>query len=169
MSVTWRQTRGLTLLNSTDNNRAFSVHEKYPIIYWFSLTLCLGDLRFPLIPITGNTVPLSRETISHLSAQQENMRKHLPCPEELMTLWWKSAPPPSLCLPYLTSALPLCQSSLWPLESRGGSGGCSGVWATEQQSRSDHQELNSAAATGGRVIHMLQFVYILCVGCTGSK
>lgn len=120
MSVAWRQTKGLALLNSTDNNCAFCIHEKSPIIYWFSLTLCLGDLRLPLIPITGNTVPLSRETISHLSAQQENMRKHLSGPEELMTLWCKSAPPPSFCLPSLTLALLLCQPSLWPLGGRGG-------------------------------------------------
>lgn len=101
MSVALRQIRGLALLNTTDNNRVFCILEKSTIIYWFSLTLCLGDLRLPLIPITGNTVALSRETISHLSVQQENMRKHLPGPEELMTVWWKQRP-----TSLLVSALP---------------------------------------------------------------
>lgn len=169
MSVAWRQIRGLALLNTTDNKRAFCIHEKSLIIYWLGLTLCLGDLRLPLIPITGNTVPLSRETISHLSVQLGNMRKHLPGPEELMTLWWKSAPPPSFCLPSLASALPLCQSSLWPLGRRGGKVAVA-VW-TEQQSQSDHQgisqKLNSASSTGGRVF-MCRSLGI-CVGCTGGS
>lgn len=174
--VAWRQIRLLALLNTTDNKRAFCIDEKSPIIYWLSLTLCLSDLRLPLIPITGNTVPLSRETISHLSAQQENMRKHLPGPEELITLWWKSAPPPSasLLLPSpppphpLASALPLCQSSLWPLGRRGGN---SGVEATEQQSESDHQGISQklcfASSTGGRVSTCCSLG--MCVGCTGGS
>jgi len=98
-SVARRQIKGLALLNSTDNICAFCIHEKSPIIYWFSITLCLGDLRLPLIPITGNTVPLSRETISHLSALQENMRKHLPGLKA-------GEKAPSFCLPHLASALP---------------------------------------------------------------
>lgn len=88
--------------------------------------------------------------------QLENMRKHLPGLEELMTLWWKSVPPPFYCLPSLASALPLCQSSLWP------PGRCGGKETTTQQSESDHQgisqKLNSVTFTWR---HVLQFGNVL--------
>lgn len=105
-TVARRQIRGLALLNSHDNNCAFCIHEKSPIIYWFGLALCLGDLRLSLIPITRNTVPLSRETISHLSVLLEkwgsiclDRRNSWLCGEKALCL------PPPVC-PLLVLALP---------------------------------------------------------------
>lgn len=71
-------------LFSTWNKHAFCIQEDSAIN---SLGLHFRESRLPLIPISGNTVPLSRETMSHLSLQRVNLKKRLPGPEELMT-WW---------------------------------------------------------------------------------